>query len=419
MVQGDAGSGGAGRRASPLPGGVARDGRAPLRVAFVSLDLVSEHDPGDARRHVREMLTAFVEQGARVELFTADPASRSLPAELRAVTAHPLTMPLADDGATRERAVIAANVALDFQLRARGPFDVIFERFSPWCHGGMDYAAETGTPGFLELGAAHLACKLPSQDHRMLAEAIGTRVFGRAAGVVVSAREVARCVEMRWGCAPRLRRDERPPPPERVRRFVEGDTFVVGFAGELEPGRGLLDLGDAFSLLRESRPGARLLVVGHGSEEALLEAECARRGWAEDLLVTGWVKPDVRPALMEMMDVAVTPFPTAGSVALAPFAVYEAMIAGLPVVGSSVAPLRHALRHGRTGLTFEPRSPTGLATALEVLHHRPRLRREMGRRARKRVLEDSTPEAIAREVLAAAEAGSEASASSGVLAQAP
>lgn len=392
-------------RTLPAVDGEGGGRRGPPRVAVVSLDFSSEHDPEEAQHQIGDVLRAFVEEGAEVELFSTDPAARSLPAALNEVTVHPITMRRTVDAAGRERAAMAANVALGLQLRARAPFDVVFERFSPWSHAGIEYAVEAKVPGILEVGASHLACKLPSQNHRTLAEAIGMSAFGGATAVVVSSDELSRCVRMRWGCAPTVEPDQRRPAPDRVRRWVGHGHFVVGFAGNLEPGLGLLDLVDAFGILYERHPYARLLVVGHGSEQPLLEAELERRGIEHALMITGWVAPDLRPSLMDLMDVVVTPFPTAGSVALAPFAVYEAMIAGRPVAGSSVPPLRHPLEHGRTGLTFAPRSVMGMVAALEVLHGDAELRREMGRRARKRVLEDSTPEAIARDVLAIVGAG--------------
>lgn len=390
--------------------------RRPPRVALVSLDFTSEHDPGDAHYHVGEILSALVDGGAEVEFFSTDPASRALPAEMSDVKVHPITMRRSDEPAARERSAMAANVALGLQLRARAPFDLVFERFSPWSHAAIEYATEADVPGVVEIGASHLACKLPSQDHRTLAEAIGMQVFGGATAVVVSSDEVRRCVEMRWGCAPRVPPEERPPAPSQVKRFVGQGRFIVGFAGHLEPGLGLLDLVDAFALLYERHPTARLLVVGHGSEQPLLHAELERRGIGHALLVTGWVAPNLRPTLLEMMDVVLTPFPTAGSVALAPFAVYEAMIAGRPVVGSCVAPLRHPLEHGRTGLTFVPRDVTGMVAALEGLYTSPELGREMGRRARQRVLQDSTPRAIVRDVLTLVGVGSDGLPASGPLA---
>lgn len=373
-------------------------GRDRPRVALVSVDLVPSDDTDAVTSHLREVVLAFRNLGAEVEIFTTAPATWNLPAQLADVAIHPISARTTKDAAARERSAMAANVALGLQLRARGPFDLLFERFSAWSHAGIDYAVETGIPGVLEIGASQLACKLPSQNHRTLAEAIGMQVFGGVTSVVASAPEVERCVEMRWGCSPSITFEERTPPPAPVRRFVDSGGFTVGFAGDLEPGLGLLDLVDAFHLLHQRRRDARLLVVGHGSEQPLLEAEFDRRGIERALHVTGWVSPDRRPGLLALMDVAAAPFPTGGSVALAPFKVYEAMVSGLPVVGSRVPPLSHALEHGGTGLTFEPRDVAGLAAALEALADDPDRRREMGRRARERVLR-TTPGTLAREVL--------------------
>jgi len=65
-----------------------------------------------------------------------------------------------------------------------------------------------------------------------------------------------------------------------------------------------------------------------------------------------------------------------------PYAVIEAMSAGLPVVGTDVDGIRDLVEHGVTGLLVAPDDPRALAEALDALSHDPEARRRMGEAAR-------------------------------------
>jgi glycosyltransferase involved in cell wall biosynthesis len=70
-----------------------------------------------------------------------------------------------------------------------------------------------------------------------------------------------------------------------------------------------------------------------------------------------------------------------------PYAVLEAMRAGLPVVASNVGGISEAVVDGQTGLVAPPKDATALASHLERLITGPELRTDMGCAARTRVLE--------------------------------
>jgi glycosyltransferase involved in cell wall biosynthesis len=72
----------------------------------------------------------------------------------------------------------------------------------------------------------------------------------------------------------------------------------------------------------------------------------------------------------------------------------EAMSCEVPVVGSSSGEIPHVI--GGAGLVFPEGNPPALANALRLLLHDERLRRELGRRGRARVLAHYTQAALAR-----------------------
>ena len=88
-----------------------------------------------------------------------------------------------------------------------------------------------------------------------------------------------------------------------------------------------------------------------------------------------------------------TPFNTAPHPALraagffwSPLKVYEYMAAGLPVVTADIHPLNQVIRDGQEGALFREGDIPGLAAAIARLLDQPAAR-EMGRRARARVVE--------------------------------
>ena len=157
--------------------------------------------------------------------------------------------------------------------------------------------------------------------------------------------------------------------------FPEG-TPLVGVVARLEPEKGHPTLIEAWPLVLEKVPEARLLIIGEGSQRETLEAqadgldllgeECsedrcvgtrkARPG--AKVLFTG-LRDDV-PAVTAALDVAVLPsYREAQGLAL-----LEAMALRRPVVASRVGGVPEMIENERTGLLVPPRDPAALAAAV-------------------------------------------------------
>lgn len=170
----------------------------------------------------------------------------------------------------------------------------------------------------------------------------------------------------------------RPPEVEdrqaaRSRHELVGEPTAV-YVGRVVEGKGVDTLLDAFGDVRDQVPDARLLVVGDGDLRAGLEAvagpgvhfvggvaDVARELWASDVFVL--------PSLAEGL----------------PLSLLEAMACERAVVSTDVGAAREVV--GDAGRIVPPGDRSALSSALTELLADPELRRRMGTRGRRRVLE--------------------------------
>ena len=147
--------------------------------------------------------------------------------------------------------------------------------------------------------------------------------------------------------------------------FPEG-TPLVGAVGRLEPEKGHQTLLEAWPLVLERVPAARLLIVGDGSRRDPLEAQAEALGLlgeacAGDACVgTRHARPGAKviftglrddvPAVTAALDVAVLPSyrEAQGMVIL------EAMALRRPVVATNVGGIPEMIEDGETGLLVPP-----------------------------------------------------------------
>jgi glycosyltransferase involved in cell wall biosynthesis len=126
--------------------------------------------------------------------------------------------------------------------------------------------------------------------------------------------------------------------------------------GRLEAVKGFDDLLTALRAVITHHPGAVLAIAGDGSLHASLELQARRLGLEKHVRLLGR-RSDVG-ALLTVADLFVMSSRSEGL----PFALLEAMTAGVPVVATRVGDVPHAL--GSAGLLVPPGDPTALAAAL-------------------------------------------------------
>jgi sugar transferase (PEP-CTERM/EpsH1 system associated) len=154
---------------------------------------------------------------------------------------------------------------------------------------------------------------------------------------------------------------------------------LIGTVCRFHPQKGLDQLIAAFAELCKRTPDVQLLLVGDGELRGQLETQVRRLGLADHVTFTGF-RTDV-PAILTELDLFVLPSLWEGL----PLVLLEAMAAQLPVVATAVGGTPELVLDGETGLLVPPADPTALAAAMHFLLTQDALRREMGRRGRRRV----------------------------------
>lgn len=186
-----------------------------------------------------------------------------------------------------------------------------------------------------------------------------------------------------------------PPTPGRDVRAELGlgaETPLVGVVATLRPQKALDVMIGAVPALRERVPGATVLLIGGGEEEARLRALVADRGLGDAVRLLG-ERHDV-PDLVASLDVAALSSDFEGS----PLSVMEYMEAAKPVVATSVGGLPDLIEEGVNGLLVPPQDPPALAAALAELLLDPERAKRMGEAGRVRRREEFSIEATARRV---------------------
>jgi len=175
-------------------------------------------------------------------------------------------------------------------------------------------------------------------------------------------------------------------PSSRPRR-----PFTVGFLNRLVPGKAPLLALQAFATLPHS---ARMIIAGDGPLRGEVETKIQSLELSARVEIRPRLPSTDMPALMRALDVVILP-----SVTLPKWkeqfgrVLIEAMSSGVPVIGSTSGEIPHVI--GAGGLIVQENDRHALAEAMCRLMDDRKMRKELGERGRKRVLDHFTHRRIA------------------------
>lgn len=168
-------------------------------------------------------------------------------------------------------------------------------------------------------------------------------------------------------------------PPAAARPLGGRDPVILCVA-KLYPRKNVPRLLEAFSLVAEALPQARLEIAGDGLQLKELHARVACHPARSHIVLHGAIPHDSLPELFHRARVFCLPslHETFG------FAFLEAMAAGLPVVALSQTAVPEMVLDGRTGLLARTDSAPELAALLIRLLQEPVLAQQLGAGGRQR-----------------------------------
>jgi glycosyltransferase involved in cell wall biosynthesis len=169
--------------------------------------------------------------------------------------------------------------------------------------------------------------------------------------------------------------------PGRLRATLglPGEAILVGFAGRLAKVKRMDRLIDVARRVCAANPAIHFIVAGDGPERAAVEEAVASPELAGRMHMIGWVVDLVD--FYESIDLVVLTSSNEGM----PISLMEAAAAGRPAVATRVGGVPEVIADGVTGFVVDDAEPA--AEAVLRLAGDPGLRRDMGSKARERVVE--------------------------------
>jgi L-malate glycosyltransferase len=166
----------------------------------------------------------------------------------------------------------------------------------------------------------------------------------------------------------------------RQRLGLSPSAEVLGTVARLDPVKDFDTMLESIALLRQARPGVKLVVLGDGPERKRLESVIRAKGLEETVVLAGH-RSDAR-MLLPAFDVYVNTSLSEGI----SIAILEGMAAALPVVATNVGGNPEVVDDGRSGLLVAARSSRQIADASARFLESLEARRSFGDTGRNRVV---------------------------------
>jgi glycosyltransferase involved in cell wall biosynthesis len=153
-----------------------------------------------------------------------------------------------------------------------------------------------------------------------------------------------------------------PEQPEVPQIHLDGNPSILFVGGNFQR-KGLPVLLEAASKLKSHFPDIRIHVVGRDRNQAALESKASQMGVREAVKFHGWQPNDQVRGMMAGADIFSLPSLTEGF----GLVYLEAMVAGTPVIATSLGGASEVFNDGEEALFVHPTDVAGLAQAIENL----------------------------------------------------
>ncbi len=160
-------------------------------------------------------------------------------------------------------------------------------------------------------------------------------------------------------------------------KYELGSSPIILFVGRLSPPKGVHLLIEAFSLIKQQIPDAKLIIVGEHTLPYYLKR--LRKMVNPSVIFAGYVTDEEIPYYYAACDVYATGTMCEGF----NLPLVEAQACGKPVVAFNIGPHPEVVKDGETGFLVPPRDVGALAEAVIRLIKNDKLRQEIGKNASK------------------------------------
>ena len=143
-----------------------------------------------------------------------------------------------------------------------------------------------------------------------------------------------------------------------MRRSLAERRSVIGYVGRLSEEKGILQFVRAIPIAINRDPSLEFVIAGVGPLENTVRDFIKRSGLANAIRLTGWIKHDDLPKLLNELKLIVVPSRTEGL----PSTILEAMACGTPVLATRVGAIPDVIKEGETGFIIESDSTESIAS---------------------------------------------------------
>jgi colanic acid/amylovoran biosynthesis glycosyltransferase len=162
----------------------------------------------------------------------------------------------------------------------------------------------------------------------------------------------------------------------------QNEVFTVLCLGRLVPAKGQVILLRSAAQLIEAGMRFHIFFVGDGPEAGTLKEEASRLGLESAVTFCGSANQDLLVSFWKQADIFVLPSFAEG----VPVSLMEAMSMEIPCISTTVGGVPELIQTGSEGILVPPSDSIALTEAIQRLANDPRLREDLGRAARRKIL---------------------------------
>jgi len=156
----------------------------------------------------------------------------------------------------------------------------------------------------------------------------------------------------------------------------QNSQYRILYMSKIESKKGAFDVLESIQFVLKRYSNVKFLFAGDGPDKEKLKLLCCENGFEECVKFLGYVKNQRKINFLCRGDIFL--FPSQYQEGM-PFALLEAMAAGLPVIATSMGGIPEIIEHRMNGLLIPPQKPKKLAQAINKLLANHRIRKEFGK----------------------------------------